>query len=119
VDALAQQKELAVAMKNLLLTNQVDQFGELLDAAWQTKKKMSPRISNPLIDEFYEEARKKGALGGKITGAGGGGFMMFYCEFEKRHIVAEQLQRMGAVPMEFAFEASGLQTWRAHEAVAV
>jgi D-glycero-alpha-D-manno-heptose-7-phosphate kinase len=119
VNALAQQKELAVAMKNLLLTNRLDQFGELLDASWQTKKKLSPRITNPQIDEFYEEARKKGALGGKITGAGGGGFMMFYCAFEKRHIVAGQLQKMGAVPMEFAFEVTGLQTWRVHAAAAV
>jgi len=119
VAALARQKELAVAMKNLLLTNRLDEFGDLLDASWQTKKMLSPRITNSLIDEFYEEARKKGALGGKITGAGGGGFMMFYCEFEKRHLVAGQLRKMGAVPMEFAFETTGLQTWRAHAAVAV
>lgn len=119
VGALAQQKDLAVVMKNLLLTNRLDQFGELLDASWKTKKKLSPRITTPAIDEFYEEARKKGALGGKITGAGGGGFMMFYCEFEKRHLVAAQLRKMGAVQMEFAFETTGLQTWRAQAAVAV
>ncbi len=118
VGALARQKELAVAMKNALLTNRLNEFGDLLDSSWQTKKQMSARISNPRIDEIYEEARNKGALGGKITGAGGGGFMMFYCEFEKRHKVAEQLRKMGLVPMEFAFEPAGLQTWRADEATA-
>ena len=116
VDALAQQKELAVAMKNALLTGRLDDFGDLMDLAWHTKKKVSSRISNLQIDEFYEEARKKGAMGGKITGAGGGGFMMFYCEFQKRHLVAEQLRRMGAVAAEFAFEPNGLQTWRADDA---
>lgn len=63
VHALQSQKELAVAMKNALLTNRLLHFGDLLDSAWQTKKKMSDRISNPQIDEFYEEARKIGALG--------------------------------------------------------
>jgi D-glycero-alpha-D-manno-heptose-7-phosphate kinase len=119
VGALAKQKELAVAMKNALLTNRMNEFGDLLDVSWQTKKQISPCISNSQIDEYYEEARNKGALGGKITGAGGGGFMMFYCEFEKRHKVAAQLRKMGAVPMEFAFEPSGLQTWRAYETSAI
>ena len=112
VDALQSQKELAVAMKNALLTNQLSHFGDLLDSAWHSKKRMSDRISNQQIDELYDEARKNGALGGKITGAGGGGYMMFYCEFEKRHRVAERLRSMGAVPTEFAFEKEGLQTWR-------
>ena len=89
-----------------------------LDSAWAAKKKMSDRISNPQIDELHEEARKKGAIGGKVTGAGGGGFMMFYCEFEKKHKVAEQLRKMGAVPTEFAFDTKGLQTWRTDESSA-
>lgn len=112
VHALQSQKELAVAMKNALLTNRLSQFGDLLDSAWQAKKNMSNRISNPQIDEIYEEARNHGALGGKITGAGGGGYMMFYCEFEKKHKVAERLRSMGVMPTEFAFEKEGLQTWR-------
>ena len=76
---------------------------------------MSDRISNPQIDELYEEARKKGAIGGKVTGAGGGGYMMFYCEFEKKHRVAEQLRKMGALATEFAFDFKGLQTWRTND----
>lgn len=112
LEGLSQQKELAVAMKNALLTGRLSHFGDLLDSSWLAKKKMSDRISNANIDEFYEEARKKGAMGGKVTGAGGGGYMMFYCEFEKKHKVAEQLRKMGATPTEYAFEEEGLQTWR-------
>jgi D-glycero-alpha-D-manno-heptose-7-phosphate kinase len=110
---------LAVSMKNALLTNHLSEFGNLLHCVWTSKKKLSNRISNPLIDELYEEARKKGALGGKITGAGGGGYIVFYCDFEKRHKVAERLCSMGVFPTEFAFEADGMQTWRTNEPLAV
>jgi D-glycero-alpha-D-manno-heptose-7-phosphate kinase len=112
LEGLRRQKTLAVEMKNLLLQRKLDDFGALLDTAWQYKKKMSPKISNPHIDEMYEEARQHGALGGKITGAGGGGYLMLYCEYEKKHKVAEAMRRMGGHPTEFAFEFHGLQTWR-------
>jgi D-glycero-alpha-D-manno-heptose-7-phosphate kinase len=115
VSALRHQKQLAVEMKNILLQRRLDDFGDLLHDAWESKKKLSARISNPLIDEMYAEARKAGALGGKITGAGGGGYMLFYCLFEKRHKVAEVLRKMGATPTEFAFDARGLQTWKVQE----
>jgi D-glycero-alpha-D-manno-heptose-7-phosphate kinase len=113
--ALGEQKQLAVDMKNALLRQQLDDFGDLLHSAWESKKNLSPRISNGWIDEMYETARKSGALGGKITGAGGGGYMLFYCQFEKRHKVAEALKQLGASPTEFAFESRGLQAWRIHE----
>lgn len=113
--ALREQKQLATDMKNLLLRSRLDDFGDLLHCAWESKKKLSARISNDWIDEMYEAARSNGALGGKITGAGGGGYMLFYCRFEKKHRVAEILKRLGAEPTEFAFEGRGLQTWRVHE----
>jgi D-glycero-alpha-D-manno-heptose-7-phosphate kinase len=75
---------------------------------------MSSKISNPLIDELYEVAQKHGALGGKITGAGGGGYMLFYCGFESKHKVGDAMRKLGAAPVDFAFEAHGLQTWRIH-----
>lgn len=115
LQALKEQKQLAVDMKNALLRKQLDDFGDLLDAAWQSKKNLSPRISNSSIDEMYEVARDNGALGGKITGAGGGGYMLLYCQFELRHKVAEALKKLGVITTEFAFESRGLQTWRVNE----
>jgi D-glycero-alpha-D-manno-heptose-7-phosphate kinase len=112
---LKEQKQLAVDMKNALLSRRLDDFGDLLHAAWESKKGFSPRISNDSIDEMYEAARMSGALGGKITGAGGGGYMLLYCQFEKKHRVAEAVKKLGALPTEFAFEGQGLQTWRIHE----
>ena len=115
VQALREQKRLAIEMKNALLQHRLDDFGGLLHEAWESKKHFSPKISNPGINTLYEEARKVGAVGGKITGAGGGGYMLFYCDFEKKHKVAATLRSLGAVPTEFAFDNHGLQTWRAHE----
>ena len=112
LEGLRKQKSLAVEMKNLLLQRRLDDFGALLDTAWQFKKKMSPKISNAHIDGMYEEARRHGALGGKITGAGGGGYLLLYCDYEKKHKVAEAVARAGGVPTEFAFEFNGMQTWR-------
>ena len=114
-DALAglrQQKELAVLMKDALLKRRLSDFGSLLDESWRAKKRMSSRISNPHIDEMYEEARRQGALGGKVTGAGGGGFMLFYCDYRAKHRVADALTSMGARVDEFAFEHEGMRTWR-------
>jgi D-glycero-alpha-D-manno-heptose-7-phosphate kinase len=83
--------------------------------AWEEKKKMSPRISNDRIDLAYEEARRKGALGGKVTGAGGGGYMLFYSPFKRKHQVADALMAMDAHVTEFEFTANGLTTWSVHE----
>jgi D-glycero-alpha-D-manno-heptose-7-phosphate kinase len=115
VDALAQQKQLAIDMKSALMRHRLDDFGDLLNSAWEAKRRMSAKISNPLIEEMYGEAKKQGALGGKITGAGGGGFILFYCQFENKLKVAKALVKMGAIPKEFAFEGHGLQTWRVRE----
>jgi len=115
-EGLHAQKKLASDMKNALLRRNLNEFGELLHCAWMAKKRLSKKISNPSIDELYEAARKHGALGGKITGAGGGGYMIFYCQFEQKHKVADALTKMGAVPMEFAFEPRGIQTWRVNGA---
>jgi D-glycero-alpha-D-manno-heptose-7-phosphate kinase len=113
LEGLRLQKELAVELKDALLRRRLSEFGALLDSAWQAKKRMSPRISNDRIDEMYEEARRHGALGGKVTGAGGGGFMLFYCDYRSKHRVAEAMLRMNATVDEFAFVEQGLRTWRA------
>src|ERR687890_1809224 len=111
IGAMDELKDIAVALKNALLRDKPNEFGALLNEAWMNKKKMATQISNPHIDELYETARKHGALGGKITGAGGGGYMFFYCDFKRKHIVAEQLERLGAQVVEFDFDFGGLQTW--------
>jgi len=72
---------------------------------------MSPRISTPAIDEAYALARAEGALGGKITGAGGGGFMLVYCDFRRRHHVVQALTRFGMTVEQVSFEHRGLTTW--------
>lgn len=112
---LRKQKELAVEMKNTLLQGKLGDFGRLLHQAWVFKKKMSEKISNPFIDRIYKTACDHGAVGGKITGAGGGGYMLFYCLFERKHRVVEALKRLGVTITDFSFENLGLQTWRAHE----
>jgi D-glycero-alpha-D-manno-heptose-7-phosphate kinase len=115
VNALRAQKELAVEMKNTLLQGKLGDFGALLDSAWQQKKMMSKRISTDRIEELYEEARKAGALGGKVTGAGGGGYMLMYCSTGAKHKVAARMLELGADVEEFAFEPEGLRTWRVHD----
>jgi D-glycero-alpha-D-manno-heptose-7-phosphate kinase len=93
----------------------LNDFGDLLGSAWEEKKKMSPKISNDFIDTAYEEARKHGALGGKVTGAGGGGYMLLCCPFQRKHEVATALTAMGGQIAAFEFTPNGLTTWSIHE----
>jgi D-glycero-alpha-D-manno-heptose-7-phosphate kinase len=104
-------KEIAVALKNALLRGKLDEFGTLLHDAWISKRQLSTAISNPHIDELYKVARQNGAVGGKISGAGGGGFMFFYTPFQHRHRVAAALEQLGAQVVSFRFEPRGVQTW--------
>jgi len=113
LEGLRAQKELAVAMKSALLRGELREFGSLLDEAWKQKKRMSPLIATDFIEEAYDVAMQAGALGGKVTGAGGGGYILFYCDFTHKHRLAERLVQMGAAVTEFAFEPRGLITWRA------
>lgn len=113
LEGLRAQKELADRMKTALVRGEVDTIGRLLGEAWQEKQKMSDRITTPLIDEAMSRALAAGALGGKVTGAGGGGHMVFICEFERRHIVAEQLLDLGLTVSEPIFSHEGVTTWRA------
>lgn len=111
VQAMDELKRIAIELKNALLQGRLNEFGALLHEGWMNKKKMAAQISDPSIDELYETARKHGALGGKMSGAGGGGYMFFYCQFDRKHLVAAQLERMGAQVVDFDFDFHGLQTW--------
>jgi len=115
LEGLRAGKALAIEMKNALLRRRLNDFGDLLGTAWEEKKKMSPRIANEFIDEAYDVARRRGALGGKVTGAGGGGYMLFYCPFQRKHCVANALIELGATVTEFEFTSQGLTTWSMHE----
>ena len=109
VEALHQVKEAGVLMKEALLCGNLEHFGHLLDDAWQAKKRVSQRISNPRIDGFYAVARQHGAVGGKITGAGGGGFLLLYAETSCHAAVRGALQAEGLQEMAFAFDTQGAQ----------
>ena len=111
LQAMEELKAITERMKRALLQGHLTEFGGLLHDAWENKKRMAQQISPPFVDELYQTARNTGALGGKISGAGGGGYMFFYCDFERKHLVAEALEKMGARVVEFDFDFHGLQTW--------
>jgi D-glycero-alpha-D-manno-heptose-7-phosphate kinase len=112
MQALRELKTLTIEMKNALLRRELDNFGELLHREWHYKKMLSSKISNEQLDGLYEIAREYGALGGKITGAGGGGYMLLYCPPERKHPVAEKLKELGCTIIDIGLEPMGLQTWR-------
>ena len=89
VAAMNELKDITIDMKNALLQGRLDDFGTLLNEAWNNKKKMAKQITSSTIDVLYETAREHGALGGKILGAGGGGYLLLYCPFDRKHIIAE------------------------------
>jgi D-glycero-alpha-D-manno-heptose-7-phosphate kinase len=111
VKSLDYIKELAVSMKRSLLRNELDDFGDMLHEGWMHKRRLASAITNPGIDKLYDIARENGALGGKLLGAGGGGYLLLFCEFDKRHIVAEKLDKAGGQLVEFGFEKAGVQSW--------
>ena len=98
-------------MKEAILTGNLRKIGEILDFGWQNKKRMTAGISNSFIDEFYLTAIKNGATGGKISGAGGGGFMIFYCPDNTRFRVIEALSKFGGRTRRYTFTKEGLTSW--------
>ena len=108
-------KELGLAIKQALEAGDLDAFGELLHRSWVQKRSVAPDISNDFIDQVYALARSKGASAGKITGAGGGGFLMLYCREEHQNNVTRALEEMGLRRMGFAFDSSGAQVFHAGE----
>jgi D-glycero-alpha-D-manno-heptose-7-phosphate kinase len=111
VRAMNDLKRIAVDLKNSLLQSRLRDVGGLLHDAWVAKRQMATQISDAHIDELYETARAHGAIGGKISGAGGGGYMFFYCDSGRKHVVSNELERLGAKVSPFNFNFDGLQTW--------
>lgn len=114
VEAMHNLKEQAHQMKESLLRGELNKIGEILHFGWQNKKQMAHSISNNLIDEIYDSALKHGASGGKISGAGGGGFMFFFCPAVTKIKVAQALEKLGGKVQPFKFTTQGLTTWTIH-----
>jgi len=101
--SLVDEAEKVLTDKNTSL----DEFGKLLDKTWRLKRNTGSKVSNGSIDEIYDLAIKSGAIGGKLLGAGGGGFLLFYCEKDRQQNLISALEKLMLVP--FNFENDGAQ----------
>jgi D-glycero-alpha-D-manno-heptose-7-phosphate kinase len=106
-----EMKRLTLQAKDALLKARLADFAAILHEEWVAKKRTSDSVTTPQIDELYEEARRLGALGGKVSGAGGGGFMFVYCPFDRKPSVAARLAQMGADTLPIAFSLEGMRSW--------
>ena len=111
IEAMHQLKEQARLMKEALLRGKLNEIGEILDFGFQQKRQMAEGISNVVLEEIYESAKKAGATGGKISGAGGGGFMIFYCPVNTKYNVIKSLEKFGGRYRRYKFTEHGLTTW--------
>lgn len=106
VENLLEIKDIGLEVRDAIVKGNLRRFGELQDIHWRTKKKLARGISSSKIDELYELAMRNGAIGGKICGAGGGGFLMLYCEDAKAR-VREVMRAAGLRELHFRFEFEG------------
>ena len=111
IDAMHQLKEQSVLMKEAILKGEVDHIGKILHDGWMHKKQMADGISNASIDAIYEAALQSGATGGKISGAGGGGFMIFYAPYIHKYQLIKKLSELGGTVMNYSLTTEGLTTW--------
>lgn len=114
IEAMHNLKEQAQQMKDSLLRGELQEIGKILHFGWENKKRIAHSISNTLIDTTYETALKHGATGGKISGAGGGGFMFFFCPGVTKMKVARAIENLGGKVQSFKFTKDGLITWTSH-----
>ena len=109
--------DLTYEMRNHLLRGRLTEFGYCLNKAWEIKRGLSSKISTPWLDEIYARAIESGAIGGKLLGAGGGGFFLFYVPPFLRHQVLDWIKEEGLIYTPFIFEESGLQSWTVREKI--
>lgn len=115
VEAMHRIKQSAVDMKTALLKGDVTSFARILGKAWEDKKKMAGAISNPMIQEAFDVAMAAGAIAGKVSGAGGGGFIIFVVEPTKRRQVIEALNGLPGSTAGFQFSEGGTHGWKIYE----
>lgn len=111
IEAMHQIKQQAYELKEAILKDNLDEIGHILHRGWEFKKAMADGISTPLFEELYNTAIKAGALGGKISGAGGGGYVFFYCPQNTKFQVAKALESLGGIVQPYTFTKKGLETW--------
>lgn len=111
IEAMHQLKRQAQWMKEALLKGRLQDIGEILDFGFEQKRKMADGISTPMLEQIYDTAKRNGAIGGKISGAGGGGYMIFYCPEVSKYRVMESLNRFGGYFQPYQFTTYGLTTW--------
>jgi D-glycero-alpha-D-manno-heptose-7-phosphate kinase len=107
LESLDRTKELGVRIQEALEAGDLEAYGRMLDDHWQNKKRRSQKVTDPQIDRWYDLARDRGALGGKIMGAGGGGFLMLFCPRESKAGVRQALASEGLREMPFDFDFEG------------
>ena len=107
LESLHELRELAEQMRSALVKDNISTFGDLLHESWEAKKRISSNISNSLIDDAYALARKSGARGGKIAGAGGGGFLLLFCEQLHQEKVREAMAKLKLREMAFGLDFQG------------
>lgn len=112
VAAAARQKQVTRAIRHHLLRGQLLECGRLIDEAWHAKRRLSPLISSPELDAIYELAKASGAIGGKLLGAGGGGYFIFFVRPFHRYPLIAALEQKGLSCSRIAFEENGLRTWK-------
>jgi D-glycero-alpha-D-manno-heptose-7-phosphate kinase len=109
--------DLTYEIRDSLLRGDLSSIGKYLDKAWKHKRKYSSKISNERLDNIYNTALKYGALGGKLLGAGGGGFFIFYCEPTKSRTLKRKLELLNTKIVNFEFEQNGLVSWKVRKTI--
>lgn len=112
IEAMHKIKQSAVDMKLALLKGDMAEFARILGEAWENKKKMAHAITNPMIQEAFDVAKSSGAIAGKVSGAGGGGFIMFVVEPTKKKNVIDALDQLDGFVMPFQFSDGGAHGWK-------
>ncbi|MDC1188002.1 CBS domain-containing protein [Gammaproteobacteria bacterium] len=115
LDKVKKNVKLTYKTRNHLLRGQLDDFGNSLNEAWQLKKQFSEKISTESLNAIYNGAMENGAIGGKLLGAGGGGFFLFYAKPFQRHKLSSYLESQGLKNVPFHFEKNGLKSWTTRE----